>query len=94
MCIIPAILVLVIIFIILLKIGTSHQWGNSFHDIHGLNIIKSIWDNGQDASWTSPWGGVSGMPMWEETPGQDVGVVGVPENKKKKCIIPNVSFLC
>ena len=26
--------------------------------------------SGQDASWTSPWGGVSGMPIWAETPGQ------------------------
>ena len=26
--------------------------------------------SGQDASWMSPWGGVSGMPIWEETLGQ------------------------
>ena len=25
---------------------------------------------GLDASWTSTWGGVSGMTIWEETPGQ------------------------
>ena len=29
-----------------------------------------VWASGQDASWTSPWGGVLGMPIKDETPGK------------------------
>ena len=29
-----------------------------------------VWASGQIVSWTSPWGGVSGVPILEESPGQ------------------------
>ena len=32
-----------------------------------------VWAFGQDSSWTSPWGGVSSMPIQEETPGAEQG---------------------
>ena len=32
--------------------------------------VEVVQASGQDASWMSPWGGVSGMPIWEETRGQ------------------------
>ena len=38
--------------------------------LHVEELVEVVWASGQDDSWTSPWGGVSGMPVWEETPGQ------------------------
>ncbi|KAI3373073.1 hypothetical protein L3Q82_006342 [Scortum barcoo] len=32
--------------------------------------IEVVWASLKDASWTPPCGGVSGMSIWEETPGQ------------------------
>lgn len=33
--------------------------------------VEVAWASGQDASWTPAWGGVSGMPDYEEAPGQN-----------------------
>ena len=34
-----------------------------------------VWVSGHDASWTSPRGGMSGMSIQEETPGQTEDVL-------------------
>ena len=31
--------------------------------------VEVVRASGQNASWTFPWGGVSGMPIQKETPG-------------------------
>ena len=38
---------------------------------HWEEPVEVVWASFQDASWKSPWGGVLGMFIWEETLGQD-----------------------
>lgn len=49
----------------------SHPWGAwSRAPSHREVLVETTQASAQDASWTPLLGGVSGMPHWEEAPGQ------------------------
>ena len=56
------------------RVGSSDIWERLRVEPLLLCVDRSqlrlVWASGQDASWTSPWGVVSGMPIGEETLGQ------------------------
>ncbi|KAK3510697.1 hypothetical protein QTP70_013701 [Hemibagrus guttatus] len=69
-------------------------WSRAAAPPHREGPVEVAWASVSDDSWTSPWGGVLGMPHWEETPGKTQDTLErLPEDSVTRDSLSAVTFL-